>query len=201
MVNVNTKIAVIVVFAALITVSTSYVWYFRLRDSALTLREDFEDGFGECVVDADVPLDPNNPGHYIEWNITRSTDVASSGQYSLKFFIDGRQDDGTIWMERKITIQKGAQIQIAISFDFYSEQESFNTIAAICAYAGVRKPETEEDFTVIGNANEVEGWKRYNYTANINTGSSEEIWVALGISVRWETHMTYYIDNVEIKII
>jgi len=42
-------------------------------------------------------------------------------------------------------------------------------------------------FTVIGNANEVEGWKRYSYTANIDTGPSGEVWVGLGISVRWET--------------
>jgi len=164
------------------------------------VREDFENGFGEWIADADVPLDPNNPGHLVEWNITRSTDVAGSGKYSLKLFIDGRQDDGTIWIERKIAVKKNSQIRVNISFDFYSEQESFNTIAVICAYAGVQNPETEENFTVIGNANEVEGWKRYGLTANIHTGSSEEIWVALGISVRWETCMTYYIDDVEVEV-
>lgn len=93
----------------------------------------------------------------MERNITRSTDVASSGLYSLKFFIDGRQDDGTIWIERKIAVQKDSQIQVSIFFNFYSDHESLaNTIAVICAYADFRKPGTEEDFIVIGNANEVE---------------------------------------------
>jgi hypothetical protein len=166
------------------------------------MKEDFENGFGEWTIDADVPLDPNNSGHFVEWSITRSKDIASSGLYSLKFFIDGRQDDGTIWIERKIAVEKGAKKQVTISFDFFSDHESLaNTIAVICAYADVQKARNEEHFTVIGNANEVEGWKRYSYTANIDTGLGEEVWVALGISVRWETYMTYYIDNVEVKIL
>jgi hypothetical protein len=198
----NAKTIVLIILAVVIAAGAFIAWSFLFYNASQKIKEDFENGFGEWAIDADVPPDPNNPGHFVEWSITRSTDVASSGQYSLKFFIDGRQDDGTIWIERKVAVQKGAQIQVSLSFDFYSDHESLaNTRAVICAYAGIRKPETEEDFKVIGNANEVEGWKRYSYTANIDTGSSEEIWVALGLSVCWETHMTYYIDNVEVKIL
>ena len=114
MVDLNRKTVIIIILAATITVSAFYAWYFRLYDAAQTMKEDFENGFGEWVTDADVPLDPNNPGHLVEWNITRSNDVARSGRYSLKFFIDGRQDDGTIWIERKIAVQKGAQVQVSI---------------------------------------------------------------------------------------
>jgi len=164
------------------------------------IREGFEEGFDDWAVDADVPLDPNNPGSFVEWNITRSRDIAHFGEYSLKFFIDGRQDDGTIWIERKLSVKKNSYIKIKISFMFYSESESFNTIASICAYAGIRNPEVEEDFAILGSANEVEGWKNYNYTTGLYTGSSEEVWVALGITVRWETYMTYYIDDVKIEV-
>jgi len=194
------KVVITVIIALIIAVSVFFTWYFWLYDTKQTIKEGFENGFSEWAADADMPLDPNNPGHFVEWSITRSTDIASSGQYSLKFFIDGRQDDGTIWIERKIAVRKNALINVNISFDFYSEQESFNTIAVICAYIGVRNPEFEENFSVIGSANEVAGWKRYSLAANIETGSSEEIWVALGISVRWETFMTYYIDNIEVQI-
>jgi hypothetical protein len=197
----NAKSVILIVLAVAVTASAFLAWYFQLSASPQIIKEDFENGFGEWAADADVPLDPNNPGHLVEWSITRSTEVASSGQYSLKLFIDGRQDDGTIWIERKIAVKKNAKIKIDISFDLYSEQESFNTIAAICAYAGIRKPETEEYFSVIGSANEVTGWKRYSFTTDVDAGFSEEIWVALGISVRWETHMTYCIDNVEVKIL
>jgi hypothetical protein len=195
--RIHVVIITTVITAMVIGVS---IWYLYSSVNPQIIKENFENGFGEWVSDADVPLDPNNPGHAVAWNITRSTDVASSGQYSLKLFIDGTQDDGTIWIERKIAVRKNALIHVNISFDFFSMQESFNTIAVICAYAGIRNPEVEESFGVIGSANEVAGWKRYSLTATIDTGSSEEIWVALGISVRWETCMLYYIDNVEVEV-
>jgi len=195
------------VILALFSVLAASLWILLLVDLTLfnqpplqVIREDFEEGFGGWILDADVPLDPNNPGNFVEWDITRSKDVAYSGEYSLKFFIDGRQDDGTIWIERKINVKRNSQVKIKISFKFYSESESFNTIAVICAYAGIRNPDVEEDFTVIGPANEVKGWKTYNFTMSLHTGSSDEIWVALGISVRWETYMTYYIDDVKVEV-
>ena len=132
--------------------------------------------------------------------ISRVTSLAYSGEHSVELNIDGRQDDGTVWIERKILVVKNSQIQVKISFEFYSEAESFNVIAVVCAYAGVANPEVEGDFEVLGSANEVAGWKKYSYTTNLQTGSSEEVWVAVGISVRWETEMTYNIDDVTITI-
>jgi len=187
------------VLAMVIVIGVFSAWYLNSERPQM-IKEEFEDGFGEWVADAEVPLDPNNPGHLVEWNITHTTNVAHSGRYSLKLFVDGRQDDGTIWMERKIGVKRNSQIQVKVSFDFYSESESFNTIAGVCAYAGVRNPEAEEDFVVLGPANEVAGWKKYTYATALNTGSSEELWIAVGITVRWETPMTYYVDDVEIEI-
>jgi len=187
------------VLAMIIVIGIFSAWYLNSARPQI-IKEEFENGFGEWVADAEVPPDPNNPGHFVEWNITHVTNVAHSGRYSLELFIDGGQDDGTIWIERKIGVKRNSQIQVKVSFDFYSESESFNTIAGVCAYAGIRNPEAEEDFTVLGPANEVAGWKNYIYTTALNTGSSEEVWIAVGITVRWETPMTYYIDDVEIEI-
>jgi hypothetical protein len=51
-----------------------------------------------------------------------------------------------------------------VSFDFYSESESFNWIvhAAVVGFAGTYNLEVEADFTVIGQANEASGWKGYS---------------------------------------
>jgi len=89
-----------------------------------------------------------------------------------------------------------------VSFDFYSESESFNWIAraAVVGFAGTYNPEVEADFTVIGQANEASGWKRYSHTATLDTGSNGEVWVAVGISVLWETEMVYNVDNAKVTI-
>jgi hypothetical protein len=73
-------------------------------------------------------------------------------------------------------------------------------IAGVVGFAGTSNPEVEADFTVLGQANEVAGWKRYSHTETLKTGSSEEIWVAAGITVLWETEMTYNLDDIKITI-
>jgi hypothetical protein len=162
--------------------------------------EGFEDDFGGWEGDADVPPDPNNPGSLVDWNVSRVTSPVNFGQYSVELYIDGRQDDGTVWIERELSVKKNSQIQVKVSFDFYSESESFNVIAGVVGFAGTSNPEVEADFTVLGQANEVSGWKRYTHTATLKTGSSGEVWVAVGISVLWETEMSYNLDDVKVTI-
>ncbi|MBS7615022.1 hypothetical protein KEJ18_04750 [Candidatus Bathyarchaeota archaeon] len=195
----NRKAIYVIVFL-LVLVGSFSAWQIWLYLNPLVIKEDFESGFGQWLADADVPLDPNVPGQPVAWNITRSTDVVYSGQYAVRLFIDGSQDDGTIWLERKITASKNAQVSVTMSFWLFSEHESFNTIAAVVAFAGVRNPEEESDFEVLGAANQVSGWMQYKFEATVNTEDNGEAWVAFGVSVQWETVMAYYVDSVEITV-
>ncbi len=188
------------VIGALVVVGILSAWHFYATINPALYDEGFEQGLGDWVKDADLPLDPNNPGHPVAWNISRVTSLSSSGQYSLELYIDGRQDDGTIWIEKRIPAKSNSQIHLSVSFEFYSEQESFNIIAGVCAYVGISNPKLEEDFVVLGPANEVAGWKRYTHEKTLDAGSDGEAWVALGITVRWETEMTYNIDDVKIAM-
>ena len=188
----------------IIAIAIGAITALQINLASQVVTEDFEqnlgeENFGEWSANKQVPQDPNNPGHLVQWHIRRASNISRSGAYSAELFIDGKQDDGTIWLERKISVKQNAQVRVSVSFWLYSEQESFNTIAAVVAYAGIAKPAVEEDFAVVGSANEVAGWKNYVYEANVNTDSTSEAWVAVGISVRWETTMTYYIDDVRIE--
>ncbi|PVX27287.1 MAG: hypothetical protein CW716_03075 [Candidatus Bathyarchaeum sp.] len=187
-----------VTIGILTIISAMAGWYFCPRP--IKYNEGFEQDFGGWTGDADVPPDPNNPGSNVYWNVSRTTSPTRPGQQSVKVYIDGKQDDGTVWIEKAMSTRRNAQIQVKISFDVYSENESLNVIAAVVGFAGTSNPETEADFAVLGQANEVSGWKRYTHTITLKTDSSGEVWVALGISVRWETEMTYNIDDIEVTI-
>ncbi|MCX8153107.1 MAG: hypothetical protein N3E52_01580 [Candidatus Bathyarchaeota archaeon] len=198
------KTCLFIVLAVVISLAIGFINAFYALQSRIVIMEDFEQlqgesNLGEWSAKAYVPLDPNNPGNPVQWHIRRVSNVFRSGKYSAEFFLDGTQDDGTIWLERKIRVPSGNNLRVTLSFWLYSEQESFNTIAAVVAYAGVAEPAVEDDFAVIGVANEVAGWRNYAYTFDLNLDSAIEIWVAFGISVRWETCMTYYIDNVKLE--
>jgi hypothetical protein len=190
------KLGISIVILTIISAAAG--WYFCPKPSSHT--QGFETNFGGWTEDADVPQDPNNPGSYVDWNVSRVNSPAKSGQHSVELYIDGKQDDGTVWIEKALSAKRNAQIHVTVSFDLYSESESFNVIAAVVGFAGTSNPEVEADFTVLGKANDVSGWKRYSYMATLETDSSGEFWVAIGISVRWETEMTYNLDDVEVTI-
>ena len=165
-----------------------------------TYSFDFEDGLSDWTTDSDVPEDPNRPGQLINWTIDSANNISYSGNKSLLFYIDGLQDDGTIWIKNKFATDPNTIRNFTVSFQFWSETESFNELAVVVGYIGNETAEVEEDFQVIGAANQAEGWKTYSLSSEVHTGSSGDVHVALGISVRWETQMTYFIDNVDIAI-
>jgi hypothetical protein len=184
--------------AVLLVISILAGWYFYPRRA--NYKEGFEEDFGAWEADADVPPDPNNPGFPVDWSVSRVTSPVKSGQYSVRLYIDGRQDDGTVWVEKKLAVQKDVQIHVEISFEFYSEDESFNVLADVVGFIGTSNPAVEADFADLGQANEVAGWKRYTYSETLMTDSSEEIWVAVGFTVLWETKLAYNLDDIDITV-
>lgn len=171
------KLGAVIGTLAIISITVVVAWYFQPKTTTYT--EGFEADFGGWESDADAPTDPNNPDSLVDWNVSRVTSPINSGQYSVELYIDGRQDDGTVWIEKKLSVKENSQVQVTVSFDFYSESESFNVIAAVVGFAGTYNPEVEADFTVIGQANEASGWKSYSHTATVNTEASGEVWVAV----------------------
>lgn len=165
-----------------------------------TYSFNFEDGLSDWTPSSDVPEDPNRPGQLINWKIESANNVSYSGNKSILFYIDGLQDDGTIWIKNKLSSDPNVIRNVTVSFQFWSETESFNELAVVVGYIGNETAEVEEDFQVVGAANQAEGWKNYSFSSEVQTDSSGDIYVALGISVRWETHMTYFIDDVNITI-
>lgn len=163
-----------------------------------TFSQGFEDGFGDWVKGADVPADPKHSGQTVNWTINVVANNSFAGNKSAQFTLDGSQDDGTIWLTRNLTLTPDTTRNITVTFQLWSSSESFNTIANAVAYVGTKNATQEADFQVLGAANQAAGWKSYSYTKQVETGSSGNVTVALGISAVWETQMTYYIDDITV---
>ena len=138
----------------------------------VTVREGFESGGGGWEKGADVPDDPNQPGQKVAWSIRRSQEQASEGASSARFFLDGRQDDGTIWLVREFYVPAEQDVTVSLSFDVWSQDESFNTIAYVVACAGDRWPVWESDFNLEQSATQVAGWRRYDYRFDARSDAS-----------------------------
>ncbi len=166
-------------------------------DHPIAFVEGFEAGLGQWQQGANVPDDPDRPGQSVAWRIEQSDEQATEGASSARFTIDGRQDDGTIWLSRAIEgFEPDSTVRVTLALDLWSETESFNTLAKVAVYAGSSAPSEEGDFDASQPANLAAGWRTYEYVFDTKSSSEGTVWVALGISAVWETEMTYYVDNV-----
>lgn len=168
-------------------------------DLPVIFYEDFENGLDRWKQRADVPEDPNHPKRQVEWHIKTSKREVQSGAYSAEFYLDGSQDDGTIWLARSFLVPTEKPVVAHLYFWLWSPDESFNQLADVVAYAGTKLPVIEDDFSDRQPANQEKGWKQYHYRITVPKHDGT-VWVALGISATYEAQLTYYIDNVKIQI-
>lgn len=152
---------------------------------------DFEDGLTGWTVGRDLPADPNTGGP-VDSEAVVTDERAASGTRSLSLFLDGSQDDGTIWVQQPVTLDGGQRLSVAT----YSEQESFNTITKLAVYAGPdpRRALVETDFDTSLAIEDHAGWERVSYPVS----PASEGLVAVGISVVWETPVTRLLDDVRL---
>jgi len=170
----------------------------------ITLPIEFADDFESAITTvwhkgADVPEDPNHPDQKVDWHIEQSALQMQSGSYSAEFYLDGRQDDGTIWLARSFQVPKNKPVTAHLYFELYSKDESFNQIANVVAYAGSQTPSLEADFADQQPANQSKGWRPYHFQIPVATNEGTVV-VAFGISAIFETPMTYYLDSVKIVL-
>jgi hypothetical protein len=195
----------IYIIAAVVIIAAALTGIILIQPSnkpqTVTLSQGFEDGLGDWVRGADVPADPNNPGQNVNWTINVVSNQSYTGNHSAQFYIEGLQDDGTIWLTRNLTLTPDTTRNITVTFQLWSSSDSFNTLANAVAHIGTKNAATEGDFQVVGAANQAAGWKSYSYSVEVETGASGNVNVALGISAVWETQMTYYIDDIVVTAV
>jgi len=150
----------------------------------------FEKGLEAWTIGRDLPEDPNNPGNPVESAVETAPRPADQGQRTLALFIDGSQDDGTVWVQQQVDLT-GVE---AVTVDAFSPRLSFNTITKLAVYAGPERDLAEEQFDTRRALNGHEGWKSFTYPVDHDGVGL----VAVGISVVWETEVTRLLDDVRI---
>src|SRR5699024_7011926 len=112
----------------------------------------------------------------------------------LRLYFDGRSDDGTIWVERWFPVDPNTTANVDLSFAFGKTLDAA-TSPVYCI--GLSDPEVEEDFTLLSLGN---GWQLHNVHRSVATGSSTRLWVAVGLTVTWETEVVHYLDRIAVSV-
>lgn len=157
-----------------------------------TYKESFEQDMGGWQ--------PVSDGLARAWRVYRTTEQASDGEFGVGFETDGRDDDGTVWIQRAFRAQPNTTVTVSLSFSLHSRSAGAVNGWNVVGFAGTRTPRSEEDFSVIGKTDRAGGWAPYTFRTRVTTDGSGTVWVAAGVSVLWETIRTYYVDLVETTI-
>jgi uncharacterized repeat protein (TIGR01451 family) len=159
--------------------------------------ESFEHGrFNRYWVDFEVPFASERPSP-IPFYAVCSRVEAYHGHFAQEIFLDGTQDDGTVWLEGTFPVDPGSEVRVDVEFELFRYQPdiAFFPVVAI----GVLDPEREFDFSVVPGA-AVAGWDYVTSSATIQSGPYDTIHLGLGITVTWETTGTFFTDLVTVTI-
>ncbi len=100
---------------------------------------------------------------------------------SLHLSMDARNDDGSVFLKRRIPIQPGTGPTINLSFWMNSPGSS----QTLLWFIGDYEPEVESDFTADGPTSP--GWNKYSFQRTLpGTSDASEAWVAFGATIGFE---------------
>jgi len=135
------------------------------------------------------------------FRINRSTAMAYHGATSLEYFLDGRNDDGTIWVQRPIKgLPPRTAVSVLATFWLHSPTKSDTNNWPVVSYAGASPPSAESDFVIVGLTDRVAGWAPYGKRVVANTDQFGNLWLAIGIGATWEVARTYHLDLFNIRV-
>lgn len=156
----------------------------------------FEDDWAGWMIGRHLPEDPNREGtQSVASEVGVTTEDASDGRTSCRIFIDGSQDDGTVWVQQPVDLSEYNHLAVD-----YLVSGSFNEILQAAVYTGpdpdgsLVEREFDRSNSLAGHA--AQGWKTFIYEV---THDGPGV-VAVGLNIVWETGAASRLDNVRLTI-
>jgi len=145
-------------------------------------------------------------GSTVAWSIQRSTDRATEGATSLKFFLDNMTDAGKIWIERPFAVNPNQRYRVNVQYSLATAD--FGDVNLWSIITGVRNQPAQNrgDLTYhrdTGNGADSDigfRWLQKSYNFDQTSSADGKLYVDIGVWGTWETPRTYYIDNVRVTL-
>lgn len=162
--------------------------------SASLQNGSFESDWRGWTVGRRLPEDPNEPGtQRVASEAGVSTRYASDGETSLRVFIDGSQDDGTVWVQQPVDLSQYDYLAVD-----YQVSTSFNEILQAAVYTGPEPDDSleEQQFDRSNSlaGHDAAGWKTFVYDVSHDADGI----VAVGFNIVWETGAVGFLDNIRL---
>lgn len=156
----------------------------------------FEDGWAGWAIGRDLPVDPNyETERPVASEVAISTQAATDGIAACRLFINGSQDDGTVWVQQPVDLTGYTHLAVD-----YRVSDSFNEIRQPAVYAGPQPEnglvETDFDTSKSLEGHDAPGWQTFTYDVQHDGPGL----LAVGFSIVWETGADAFLDNIRLSV-
>lgn len=140
----------------------------------------------------------------IAWSIHPSTELAMDSSYSMRYFLENYNDAGKIWIQKLFQVQQQKDYAVTIDYKFASRDFGMANLWTLITGVHNTPPKTVDELKYqdhTGNGFEFDVgfvWLNKHYEFKINSDTSNNLWIVVGIWGNWETPRTYYIDSLSI---
>jgi len=142
----------------------------------------------------------------VVWSIHPSDEYAADSSYSMQFYLENYNDAGKIWIQKPFSVEPQKDYIVNINYKFASRDFGTANLWTIITGVHLLPPDSAQELIYQGNTgngfNFDTGyvWLDKHYEFNINTETSNNLWIVVGIWGNWEVPRTYYIDSLSINI-
>jgi hypothetical protein len=142
----------------------------------------------------------------ISWSIHPSYENAIDSSYSMRYYLENYNDAGKIWIQKFYSVEQNKDYIVTIKYKFASRDFGLANLWTIIAGVHLSPPANAQELTYqghTGNGFDFDTgyvWLDKNYEFNINSNSSSQLWIVIGIWGNWETPRVYYLDSLSINI-
>jgi len=145
----------------------------------------------------------SNPGMVVDRAaaIRRTSERAFDGSHSVKFTMDGGDDEGTAWIIRPFAVSPGVRYRVGLQFNIYGGPLSRIAYLGATRPRGMPVANRGADFLEVScPVSYSSGWEQCNYITEVTADATGTIWAAAGLWATYEVTATAYVDNVTVTI-
>jgi hypothetical protein len=142
----------------------------------------------------------------IAWSIHPSDENAIDSVYSLRYYLGNYNDAGKIWIQKPFSVEQQKDYIVNIDYKFASQDFGMANLWTIITGVHLTPPTSAQELTYQGHTGNGYNfdtgyvWLDKIYQFNINSETSSNLWIVIGIWGNWEVARIYYIDSVSIQI-
>jgi hypothetical protein len=142
----------------------------------------------------------------IAWSIHPSNEIVIDSSYSMRYYLENYNDAGKIWLQKPFSTEPNKNYIVTIKYKFATRDFGLANLWTIITGVHLFPPTNAQELTYqghTGNGFDFDSgyvWLDKSYEFNIDSNSSSQLWIVIGIWGNWETPRIYYVDSLSIHI-